>query len=222
MRSSSQCRTVRCWRSGVLAAVCLASCSSPPPPRLYLLNATAPPTASRQAVQIAAQGGSGSSQPAGRTDAGPAPVLGVAVTVPAYLDRREIMLRSGPNEVKALEDGKWADDLPVVATRAMTDDLGALLPSRRVVALPARQPVDGELRVEFSSFDIRTDGSTLLAGRWTLAEDGKERGGGSILRGGNVAEPGFDATAASLSRDLAAISSDIAGAIARLGAPVSR
>jgi uncharacterized protein len=200
------------WPAGLIAGIALlASCSSPTPQRLYVLNATPPSAAGgNAATQLGREGGSGSSQPAARKDAVPTSVVGVTVTVPSYLDRREIVLRSGPNEVKAMDGGRWADDLSVIAARALSDDLAAQLPRRHVVALPAQQPVNEVLRVDFRSFDIDTDGTTLLAGRWALAEGGKEKASGPILRRGQVVEPGFDATAAALSQDLVAISSDIA------------
>jgi len=148
------------------------------------------------------------------------PVLGVAATVPNYLDRREIIVRTGPHEVKAMEDERWAEDQSINTTRALTDNLATLLPSDDVIMLPSRlgQSIDYELRVDFSRFDIDIDGNIIMTGQWNVLEDSRVRASGRILQQGRVVEPGFDATAAALSRQLLAVSSEIARALASLPA----
>ena len=223
MLSPSRLRAGGRLAGPLIGVALLAQSCGLPPPRLYVLNSMGSPApGGGTTARNTAESGSSSPQPRGGIAAASRPVLGVAVTVPRYLDRREVVLRSSANEVKVMEGERWADDLAVVTAHALAEDLAALLPSCDVTTLPPRlgRTVDDELRVDFSRFDIDADGNTLLVGQWGLIEGtgGRMRVGGAISRSGHVAEPGFDAMAGALSRDLYAIGSEIAGAMAGLQA----
>src|SRR5260370_33191882 len=77
-----------------------ASCVSGPPPNLYVLNAVTPrPSEAPSGVKSQVV------------------LVGInAVTIPEYLDRSEIVVRSSVNELKARESERWGEPLSAGAT----------------------------------------------------------------------------------------------------------
>ncbi len=153
--------------------VLLAGCVGAPAPRVYVLgDAPNPPP--------------GVASLAGR------PVLQLLpVAVPDYLDTRDILLRSGANEVKPSPTGRWADRLSVGLTRALAVALAVRLPGTTVVTDPPVAPPARQAVVTVDSFEIRPDGQCLLAAHWTVTGgDGR-----SVLRSerGTFAEQAGDA-----------------------------
>ncbi len=58
------------------------------------------------------------------------------VTLPGYVDRRELVYASRPNEFAIPPDALWASPLRENMTRVLTEDLRRLLGSREVVSYP--------------------------------------------------------------------------------------
>jgi len=195
-----------------LLALLVAGCQSPPS-RLYLLNSI-PATPQTQAATAA----SGSSRPAGHASG---PVIGVAVSVPEYLDRTDIMERTSANELKPNYDAQWGENLAVTATRTVSDNLATLLPSDDIMMLPSRsrRSFDYQVNLDLTRFESDPQGVSTLAGRWSISNsDGVEKASGHVLRTETAGGAGYDAMAAAMSRNLAAVSSDIANALQRLPA----
>ena len=196
-----------------LLVLLVAGCQSPPS-RLYLLNSI-PATPQTQAATAA----SGSSRPA-RAHAG-GPVIGVAVSVPEYLDRTDIIERTSANELKPNYDAQWGENLAVTATRTVSDNLATLLPSDDIMMLPSRsrRSFDYQVNLDLTRFESDPQGVSTLAGRWSIANsEGVEKASGHVLRTEPASGTGYDAMAAAMSRNLAAVSSDIANALQRLPA----
>ena len=100
----------------------LAACSSPPRERFYTLDAPEPPAAAQGAPSIAV---------------GP-------VTVPDLVDRPQIVVRGGPNQVHIVEQARWAEPLRSAIARVVAANLAAELGMR--LAGPARN-ADADYRV---------------------------------------------------------------------------
>ncbi len=195
-----------------LSLAALFGCSSPPS-RLYLLSSTEPATVRQPGAAI-----SGSSQP-GTTRQPHASVIAVAVTVPEYLDRLDIMERVGANELKPIYSAQWGESLATTATRAVAGNLSAHLPSDDILLLPSRSQrrVDYQVNFDLTQFESDSSGNSTLTGRWSIADgDGVERMSGRVQRSERADGSGYDAMAAAMSRNLAAASSDIAAALRRL------
>ncbi|MBV8650364.1 MAG: membrane integrity-associated transporter subunit PqiC, partial [Alphaproteobacteria bacterium] len=172
----------------------MTACSSPPS-RLYLLSSTTPAAPG----QASAASSGNSAARAGAVPSDRAPSLGVAVAVPDYLDRLDIIERTSANEIKPNYDAQWGEDLSVTATRALVGDLAALIPSHDVVMLssPGRRKVDYRVRLDLSRFESTPDGQSVLAGRWSIIDvAGNERAGGRIERSEPAAPGDFGAMAA--------------------------
>jgi uncharacterized protein len=200
----------------LILSLLLIGCSSPPS-RLYLLSSTEPPVAGQPTVGAAI---SGSSQPAlARRPSGR--VVGVAVTVPEYLDRLDVMERTSANELKPIYSAQWGESLATTATRAMAGNLSADLPSDDILILPSRHQrrLDYQVNFDLTKFESDAEGNSTLAGRWSIADgDGVERMSGRALRSERVDRPGYDAMAAAMSRNLAAASVEIATALRQVSA----
>lgn len=172
-----------------------AGCSTPPPSRFYTLAATATSTSAPQPSTL---------------------VIAVGpVTVPSVVDRPEFVVSTGPNEVRLDDFNRWASPLQDGLSRAIAENLVAILGTPRVVRFPqtlATEP-DYRVAVEVRTFESTPGKSTALDAVWTVrrAKDGKTSTGRTSAREA-VSESGYDALAAAHSRAVARLSEDIANA----------
>jgi uncharacterized lipoprotein YmbA len=202
-----------------LLAALGAGCSSRPS-QFYLLSSVATSQQSSTAEQRGAAPASfGSSRAAGTVAGSSGPLVGVVVTVPEYLDRLDIVERVGANEVKPIYSAQWGESLAVTATRAVAENLIALLPSGDVIMLPSRigRLIDYQVNLDLTRFESDSQGRATAAGRWSISDrEGRERASGRVLRSETAERTGYDAMAAAMSRNLAAVSTDIAAALQKL------
>jgi len=187
----------------------LAGCGTDKPTRLYVLSATSaqPATMSPQGIGIGV---------------GP-------VTLPKYLDRPQIVMGVSTNELSQANLDQWGGDLNDNITRVLATNLSNLLGTERVSLYPwqNRAPIDYQVTMDVTKFEQADDGSTVLSAFWSItnpsdgtvlqmhqstyrdAGEAGEAGGQTTTAG---ARP-YDAVVAAMSRDLGALSRDIAAAI---------
>lgn len=185
-----------------IAAVCVlvtlaAGCGLSPPSRFYTLSAATGPAAMRSELSIAV---------------GP-------VSVPAVVDRPQIVVSTGPNQVRLDEFNRWAAPLQNNIARVVAENLVVMLGTPRVTLLSA--DVDYRAVIEVQSFESAPGEAALLDAVWTVrrAKDGKTETGRTTARE-TVADKGYDALAAAHSRALARLSRDIADAVRTLNSSV--
>ncbi len=142
------------------------------------------------------------------------------VDIPDYLDRPQIVSRSGQNELVVSEYNRWAGSLRDDITRALMNDLTVLLSREGVqvsIIRPA-MPVDYRLRVDVVRFDIMPGGNVILRAQWILT--GKDGAVAIPLRTSVVEEKidgtGYAAKVAAMSRALEGLSREMAGAMGPL------
>lgn len=189
----------------LLLALALAACATSQPVSFYTLSA----------------------ESAGRAPprAGKGLTVGLGpVTLPAYLDRPDIVTREGPNQLRLAEFHRWAEPLVPMVERVMARNLQALLGARDVLPLPSRRDValDRVVEVDVAQLDADRDGNVVLDARWWVYDgDGAEllASGRSLIEEQGAPPPDYGAIAAAMSRAIAAASQDIAAAI-RGGTPV--
>jgi len=141
------------------------------------------------------------------------------LTLPPYLDRSEVVTRVGRDQLSYSGNDRWAAPLPELLARTLAEDLRLLLPAGEVVAWPwsRSSPPDLSASVDFLRFEAESGGSVVLVARWTL----QPGGGGPALATGETRfhEPSTTedgaASAAALSRGLAAVARDVAQAAER-------
>ena len=183
-----------------LAATLAAGCSSAPPVRLYVVTPLAGPA------------------PAARAP-GPGVVVAV-VRLPEYLDRPQLVKRSGDNRLQLEEFEQWGGNLARDLTRVMAENLTLLLGSDAVVAAPHTLRLKPDYRVELEvlRFERAGDARVHLTAKWWI-----QRGtDGSPLAGATTAlasEPlpgaGAELTVAAMSGVYGELSRVIAQALSR-------
>jgi uncharacterized lipoprotein YmbA len=174
----------------------LAGCATTPPSRFYILSAVSADTAA---------------PPSG-------PAIGVGpVELPRYLDRPQIAVRSGANELLYNETHRWAEELKDNLTDVLAENLARLVPTDRVTVFPwgRMTTIDYQVVAEISRFDADTSGNVALFANWKIY---REQSREVVAQKTTVfTEPvgGDDYTeiVAAQSRALAALSREIAAAI---------
>lgn len=156
------------------------------------------------------------------SEAGPSAPATVAVavapvTMPDYLSHRSVVTRTSENEVALAGFDQWAAPLRDQIGGTLAENLSILIPSDRVIQLPANRaiPVTCEVSVEIITFERQANGDVELTARWSLFGDA----GRTLLtmqrsryRAPKIPE-NYDAIAAAMSTLLADLSRDIARAI---------
>ena len=176
----------------ILAAGCAST-----PARFYALSAVTTPAAAPSELSVAV---------------GP-------VSVPAVVDRPQIVVSTGPNQVQLDEFNRWASPLQNNLARVVAENLVALLGTPRVTLYPQSLGTDAEYRaaIEVQRFESAPGEAATLDAVWTVrrAKDGKSETDRTTVRE-PAPEKGYDALAAAHSRALARLSQDIAAAVQAL------
>jgi uncharacterized lipoprotein YmbA len=180
----------------VILCASLIGCASAPA-RFYTLSADLPPGA--QAPRIAV-------------------VVG-PVSIPAQVDRPQLVVTMGPNQVRLEENDRWASPLGDAIASTVAENLAALLGTPRVTLFPDRTAGDSaySVTIEVQQFESAPGSAATLGAVWTVrrAEDGRTETGRTRVRE-PVSGSGYADLAAAHSRALAAMSRDIADTLEAL------
>jgi uncharacterized lipoprotein YmbA len=188
-------------RRAALSTLCtlaalVAGCASPAS-RFYTLSAVPTPAAPSSDVSV---------------------TLG-PVSVPATVDRPQIVVRTGPNQVRLEEFNRWASPLQNNIARVVAENLVALLGTPRVTVVPQTLGAEADYRValEVQRFESAPGEAATLDAVWTVTrtKDGKAQTGRTTVREPSP-DKGFEALAAAHSRAVARLSQDIADAVRAL------
>jgi uncharacterized lipoprotein YmbA len=137
----------------------LGGCGTSEPSRFYLLSLANEPAAAAQ-----------------NSEEGPSIEIG-PVSLPEYLDRQQIVVRSSQNELRLAEYDRWAEPLKANFTRVLAGNLCDMLDTNRVslfsgtMAMPAAYRV----AVDVTSFEAGPDGTVSLDARWVLIKNDEAR-----------------------------------------------
>jgi uncharacterized lipoprotein YmbA len=173
----------------------IAGCASSPPERFYALSGASP----QARVSVAAY----------------TAVVG-PVTVPALVDRPQMVLRTGVDRVVLAEQSRWAEPLKDGITRVLADDLAQQLGDVRVAAYPesAARDLDFEVWVDVRRFDSLPGDSAVIDAYWTIRDaDSRTLKRGRSLVSARVSGESHDALVAAHDRALMDVSRDIAAAL---------
>lgn len=184
------------WALGMVIAGCVSS----PESRYFTLNATMNHAVESSSLSV---------------------VVG-PVSVPAAVDRPQIVVTTGPNQVRVDDYNRWASPLQSNISRVVADNLGSILGTPRVTVFPQAlvATADYQAAVEVQSFESALGEAATLDAVWTVRriKDGKLRVGRTTVRE-PASERGYDALAAAHSRAAARLSQDIADAVRALDGP---
>lgn len=176
--------------AAVLAALALAACATSPPSRFYTLSGAPAPTAPSSALSI---------------------VVG-PVTIPAVVDRPEIVVTVGANEVWLDEFNRWASPLADAIAVATAENLSAQLATSRATSL-VQSAVEADYRVsiEVQRFESAPGSAALLDAVFTVRRtaDARTSTGRTTAREA-PSDKSYEALAAAHSRAVARLAADIA------------
>lgn len=140
-----------------LFAICtvIAACGSTPPTHFYVLESTAPDTPADNALPTKG------------------PVIGIGpLTIPALLDRKQIVTRGSNHAVEIAELDQWAAPLKVTIAEVIRQDLSKLNAGMTFRAYPwsAFGGVQYRLVIDVNRFD--TEGATAeIAADWAIIDE---------------------------------------------------
>lgn len=189
-------------------SILVAGCAGSPPTRYYTLT-----------------------EPNAAAPAQPAPPRGTAslavgpVTVPESLDRLQMVVRIGTNELKVSDEHRWAQPLRLEVARAVSLNLARLMPQAQVSTYTeaAASDPDYRLALDLQRVDARLGGTVAVEAQWSL----KTRSGARIRAGRAQAQAeasaaDYQALAAAYARALETLAADIASATTPLATPETR
>jgi uncharacterized lipoprotein YmbA len=142
------------------------------------------------------------------------------VSIPTVVDRPQIVVSIGPNQVRLEEFNRWALPLQNNIARAVAENLTVLLGTPRVTLFPDLTSADAEYRaiIDVQRFDSMPGEAAMLEAVWIVRrmKDGRTERGRTAVREA-VQTKDYEALAAGHSRAVARLSSDIANAVRALG-----
>lgn len=147
------------------------------------------------------------------------PKLGLgSVSLPAYLDRPQIVTRNGTNRMTVAEFDQWAEPLETTFRRTLGENLTNQLGGDFVVTLPSRRDLglDREIEVEVIRFDADEAGQVVLDASWRIFDGSGRRmldRGRSVIRQQVSVLGDYEQIAEAMSLCLAEMSIEIAQAI---------
>jgi uncharacterized lipoprotein YmbA len=175
----------------------LVGCGTTPNPRFYALTGAAPPASSSSELSVAV---------------GP-------VTIPASVDRPQIVVTVSPNRMRLEEFDRWAAPLQNDIARAVVANLVAALGTPRVMlaSAPVTATVDYRAVIEIQRFESVPGDAATLEAVWAVSrtKDGKSQTGRTTAREATP-DTSFDALAAAHSRAVGRLSQDLANAVQEL------
>ena len=183
---------------GLLASVVLGACGTTPPPAYYSLD--------DGAMSVAVRG----TTPR---------VAIVQAKLPDSLDRPQLVIRSGANRLQLSEQRRWAEPLRSEIPRVLADDLGRLLDSSRVAAMPVdvqRFAADFNVQLDIQRLDLIEGQGVDFDLMWLIEpRQGQVSVGRSTLHEPAAAGNDPGALVAALRRALGRAAVDIASEIRR-------
>ncbi|MGH8766435.1 MAG: PqiC family protein [Burkholderiales bacterium] len=181
--------------TALLGALALAGCGSTPKTNFYTLSpAAAPaPTGARVSYSVA---------------------IG-AIALPDGIDRPQLVVRTGANQVSVAEFERWVGAPKDEIARALAANLTKFLDGASVYAYPQSANISAECNVlvDVQRFDSALGDAATIEVLWQVRPArGAPKSGRSVVR-----EPaggaGYDALVAAHGRALVAVSRDIAAAV---------
>ncbi len=150
----------RSMAAAALGILLLAGCAETSPTRFYTLSKVDAPGTAPASVAV------------NRLAVGVGPV-----SLPQYLDRPQVVRRSGPNRFDLAGFDSWGEPLEDMFPRVVAQNLSTLLGTDRVFVIPRRRlpTLDYQVEIEVLRFDADVGGDAVLVARWEIFDgDGKQ------------------------------------------------
>jgi len=148
-------------------------------------------------------------------------VIGISpVTLPKYLRKSQIVTRTGSNELHLAEYDRWAGKIEEDIGRVITENLGHILGTDKVVSSASMVPIDLDytIKIDIIRFDGRLGGDLELFAQWTIFDNQDKALNG--IETSHIIEPtagsSFTDMVAAQSRALYGFSRELADVIKKL------
>lgn len=145
------------------------------------------------------------------------------VDLPDYVDRPQIVVRTGENAVEQAPFDQWGGSLDDMVPAVLVDDLAKRLPGDHFVAFPQSGDLafDYRVPVRISRFDVTAGGDAVVSARWQV----RDRTGVVAVREttarATAEGAGYPSRVAALSRALGTLADEIARELATLPRPAA-
>lgn len=139
------------------------------------------------------------------------------IRIPDYLDRADIVVRTGESSLKLDEFNKWAEPLDKSLGRVIAENLSSLLNTDRIAIFPwsSSTQVRYQVAVEILQLDGLPGGNATLNARWTILSENGEKT--LLLKRSSISTPvqsaGYEGIAKAESLAVEQLSREIAAAI---------
>jgi uncharacterized lipoprotein YmbA len=139
------------------------------------------------------------------------------ITIPAYVNRPEVVTRMSNSELKVSDTDRWGEHLDTNVAHVLASDLSGQLGTQQILSYPwpAKTPIDYSISVAFQRLERTADDHVVIEANWTI-RGGKDE---KIVHSGttSINDPSGPDTASAtqaMSRGLAQVSLQIEQAIA--------
>lgn len=136
------------------------------------------------------------------------------LTIPAYLDRPQIITRTSANRLNLAEFDNWAEPLQETLSRLVVAHLSTLLDPKVAFVFPWQGGVelDYQIPVEVIRMDNNPSGDALMIARWSVLTESDKKLLSAQTRSYTEKTDlkDFEAFAASHSKNIASLCRDIA------------
>ncbi|WP_338605137.1 PqiC family protein [Desulfoferula mesophila] len=138
----------------LFSVLILAGCASSPPSKFYMLNPIAPKDATSQY----------------KADLGGKMISIGPVTVPAYVNRPQMVERVSPEELRLLEFNRWAEPVDKAVILTLQDNLNELLGKKGYTFFKWNEfkQSNYQLIVQVTRLDGAPGGKFGLTARWSV------------------------------------------------------
>jgi uncharacterized lipoprotein YmbA len=192
------------------AAIVLAGCAVTDATKFYTLGQPAAASVESSASASIAL------TPPGGADRTSTVSIGVGpVTMPGYLRRSQIVTRSGVDQVDVAMFHRWAEPLEDGIARVLAEEIGARVPTDRIVMFPWRgavaRSIGYQVVVAVTRFDGQSGGDITLDTRWRIVgKDGEDLAFRRSTMRETATGPGYEPLIAAMTRAVGALGQEIA------------
>jgi uncharacterized protein len=200
------------------ASIGLAGCAVSDPTQFYTLGQAAASSPTAKSVERKASASTSWSRVAATGPVG----IGVGpVILPSYLDRSQIVIRTGADRVELSMFYRWAEPLADGIARTLAEEIGARIPTDRIVTFPwpgvVARVIQYQVFVAVLRFDGRPGGEVTLDTRWRiLGRDSDELAFRRTTVIEAAAGRGYEPMVAAMARAVVTLGQEIAAEIRTL------
>jgi hypothetical protein len=149
-------------------------------------------------------------------------VIGIGpVQFPDYLDRPQIVTRSGPDKLDISEFNRWGGKLDKDFLNVLAENISILLSTDHVVIFPWKSRINPDIRIvlDIHRFEGTMGDSVLLNVTWTIHGNKNSSKPWHMKRSiihQPVTGPGYDALVSAYSQAVAELSREMSGTIQKI------